>query len=274
MYFIGAVSSLGKTTFALQMADNIAAAGHDVLIFSLEMSAVELMAKSISRLTYHTANAGSERKTTRGILSGIRYDRYSTAELDTIRRAKEKYKEFAERIYITEAMGDVGAADIRASVEKHLKITRRKPVVFIDYLQILAPEDFTATDKQNTDRAVVELKRLSRDYDIPVIAISSFNRDNYTNEVNEGAFKESGAIEYSSDVLIGLQFHGAGEKEFNSKAAKDQNPRKIELFVLKNRNGATNKDPLKFDYYPLFNYYEDVNNGAIVSIDTTPHRRR
>lgn len=270
LYFIGAVSSLGKTTFALQMADNIAAAGHDVLIFSLEMSAVELMAKSISRLTYHTANAGSERKTTRGILSGIRYDRYSTAELATIRRAKEKYKEFAERVYITEAMGDIGAADIRASVEKHLKITRRKPVVFIDYLQILAPEDLAATDKQNTDRAVVELKRLSRDYDIPVIAISSFNRENYKNEVGESAFKESGAIEYSSDVLIGLQFQGAGGKEFDLKAAKDQNPRKIELFVLKNRNGATNKDPLQFKFYPLFNYYEDVNGGAVVPMSHAP----
>ena len=270
LYFIGAVSSLGKTTFALQMADNIAAAGHDVLIFSLEMSAVELMAKSISRLTYHTANAGSERKTTRGILSGIRYDRYSTAELDTISRAKEKYKEFAERVYITEAMGDIGAADIRASVEKHIKITRRKPVVFIDYLQILAPEDTKATDKQNTDRAVVELKRLSRDCDIPVIAISSFNRENYKNEVGEGAFKESGAIEYSSDVLIGLQFHGAGGEKFNIKAEKAQNPRKIELFVLKNRNGATNKDPLNFDFYTLFNYYEDVDNGAVVPMSHAP----
>lgn len=270
LYFIGAVSSLGKTTLALQMADNIAAAGHDVLIFSLEMSAVELMAKSISRLTYHTANAESERKTTRGILSGIRYDRYSTAELDTIRRAKEKYKEFAERVYITEAMGDVGAADIRASVEKHLKITRRKPVVFIDYLQILAPEDTKATDKQNTDRAVVELKRLSRDYDIPVIAISSFNRENYKNEVGENAFKESGAIEYSSDVLIGLQFHGAGGEKFNIKAEKAQNPRNIELFVLKNRNGATNKDPLTFKFYPLFNYFEDVNHGAVVPLSQAP----
>lgn len=270
LYFIGAVSSLGKTTFALQMADNIAAAGYDVLIFSLEMPAVELMAKSISRLTYHTANAGSERKTTRGILSGIRYDRYSTAELDTISRAKEQYKELAERVYITEAMGDIGAADIRASVERHLKITRQKPVVFIDYLQILAPEDTKATDKQNTDRAVVELKRMSRDYDIPVIAISSFNRENYKNEVGESAFKESGAIEYSSDVLIGLQFQGAGKDGFNVRTAKAKNPRKIELFVLKNRNGATNKDPLPFNFYQLFNYYEDVNGGAVVPLSQAP----
>ena len=46
---LGAISSLGKTTFALQIADQIAAQKKDVLIFSLEMSKNELNAKSISR---------------------------------------------------------------------------------------------------------------------------------------------------------------------------------------------------------------------------------
>ena len=48
------------------------------------------------------------------------------------------------------------------------------PVVIIDYLQILAPTDIRATDKQNTDKAVLELKRISRDYSVPIIGISSF----------------------------------------------------------------------------------------------------
>jgi len=48
LYIVGAISSLGKTTFVLQLADQIAQRGHDVLIFSLEMSRFELMAKSIS----------------------------------------------------------------------------------------------------------------------------------------------------------------------------------------------------------------------------------
>ena len=274
LYFIGAVSSLGKTTFALQMADQIAAAGHDVLIFSLEMSAVELMAKSISRLTYSTAADDRDRKTTRGILAGARYSRYSNGELDTISKAKAKYREIAQNLYITEAMGNIGAGDVRAIVKRHFDITGKRPVVFIDYLQILAPEDTKATEKQNTDRAVVELKRISRDYDIPVIAISSFNRENYKNEVSESAFKESGAIEYSSDVLIGLQFEGAGTDGFNVRTEKAKNPRKIELYIIKNRNGAVYKEPIKFDFYPLFNYYDDVNNGAIIPLDYSPAENR
>ena len=51
VYILGAIPSLGKTTLALQIADQIAEAGEDVLIFSLEMARRELMAKSISRLT-------------------------------------------------------------------------------------------------------------------------------------------------------------------------------------------------------------------------------
>lgn len=270
LYFIGAISSLGKTTFALQMADQIATMGHDVLMFSLEMSAVEIMAKSISRMTYFVAKEERERKTTRGILSGARYARYSTGELETIRKAKAQYKAIAEHLYITEAIGNIGAADVRAIVKKHFDITGKRPVVLIDYLQILAPEDSRATEKQNTDRAVVELKRISRDYDIPVIAISSFNRENYAAAVSESAFKESGAIEYSSDVLIGLQFNGAGAKDFNARDAKANSPRKIELVILKNRNGAIPKDPVEFNFYPLFNYFEDVNNGAIITPEFAP----
>lgn len=84
----------------------------------------------------------------------------------------------------------------------------------------MKPSDPRATDKQNTDRAVVELKRISRDFDIPVFAVSSFNRENYRNAVSMEAFKESGAVEYSSDVLFGLQLAGAGEQGFDVNAAK------------------------------------------------------
>ena len=46
---IGAISSLGKTTMAQQIADNVAQSGQDVLFISLEMARTELMSKSISR---------------------------------------------------------------------------------------------------------------------------------------------------------------------------------------------------------------------------------
>ena len=81
--------------------------------------------------------------------------------------------------------------------------------------------------------------------------------NNYNNAVSMQAFKESGAIEYSSDVLIGLQLKGAGKKDFDANEAKKKTPREIELVILKNRNGSTG-DRVEFKYYSLFNFFEEV----------------
>lgn len=276
LYIIGAISSLGKTTFCLQMADQIAQNGQDVIIFSLEMARNELIAKSVSRLTFVGDKAHA--KTTRGILTGTRYEKYSQTERELIQTSIAAYRQYAENIYITEGVGDVGAEQIRNKVQKHIKLTGKAPVVLIDYLQIIAPADMRATDKQNTDKAVLELKRLSRDYSIPVIGISSFNRDNYTAPVNLASFKESGAIEYSSDVLIGLQYDGMDYQEGETTkdrdirireliketmaAAKNRQAQKIQVKILKNRNGS--KGDVVLDFYPMFNYFTDNDqNGAI-----------
>lgn len=273
LYIIGAISSLGKTTFCLNVADNIAQAGYDVLIFSLEMARNELIAKSISRLTLikDLAEHGStaHAKTTRGILTGTRYPDYSQTERELIQRSIASYGEYARNIYITEGVGNVGIEEIREKVRKHTKLTGKPPVVIIDYLQIIAPADLRATDKQNTDKAVLELKRLSRDYSIPIIGISSFNRDNYTAPVNLASFKESGAIEYSSDVLIGLQYEGMDYQEGETDKGREKRirelmkqtiadgksgrPQKIQVKILKNRNGS--KGDALLDFYPMFNYF-------------------
>lgn len=261
LYILGAISSLGKTTLALQIADQIAESGQDVLIFSLEMARAELMAKSISRLTMLDVlqNKGNIRdaKTTRGITTGTRYRDYSKTEKELIQRAISDYEAYAGNIFIHEGIGDIGTEQIRETVKKHILFTGKKPVILIDYVQILAPADIRATDKQNTDKAVLELKRLSRDFKIPVIGISSFNRANYSAAVTMEAFKESGSLEYGSDVLIGLQLKGAGEKNFKANEAKQKNPREIELVILKNRNGATGKT-IRFEYYPPFNYFKEL----------------
>ena len=260
LYIVGAISSLGKTTLITQIADQIAQAGYDVLIFSLEMARAEIMAKSISRHTLQQVLSSGvdirNAKTTRGITTGKRYENYSKTELELINGAIVAYSQYAEHIYISEGIGDIGAEQIRDTVKQHILFTGNTPVVIIDYLQILAPYSERATDKQNTDKAVMELKRISRDFKTPVIGISSFNRANYSVAVTMEAFKESGAIEYSSDVLIGLQLKGAGKKDFDANEAKKKSPREIELVILKNRNGSTG-DKLGYRYYPLFNYFEE-----------------
>ena len=271
LYIVGAISSLGKTTLVTQIADQVASKGHDVLIFSLEMARSEVMAKSISRHTImevlQTGGDTKNAKTVRGVTAGKRYEKYSNTEKELITNAVQTYSGYAKHIYITEGVGDLGVQQIRETVEKHTRYTGNTPLVIVDYLQILAPANERATDKQNTDKAVMELKRISRDFKTPVIGISSFNRDNYNNAVSMQAFKESGAIEYSSDILIGLQLKGAGNKDFDPTEAKKKNPREIELVILKNRNGQTGAK-VPFEFYPMFNYFVENDNPQYILADS------
>lgn len=269
LYAIGAISSLGKTTFALQMADNIAQSGQDVLIVALEMSRVELTARSISRITAEISTDQRNKKTIQGILQGERYQYYTPAELDTIDRAKAQYRQFAPHLFIFEGVGNIDAAAIEKLVAEHKKIMGCAPVVIVDYLQIIAPADVRATDKANTDKAILTLKRLSRDYQTPVIAISSFNRTNYQTPVSMESFKESGGIDYGVDVMIGLQLEGVGGANFDVDTAKAATPRRIEAVILKNRSGRTGGKVL-FEYDAAFNHFRDVMNGAVYAPSDRP----
>lgn len=298
LYIIGAISSLGKTTFSLQLADQVAKSGNDVIFFSLEMSKHEIIAKSISRYTYEIAGervvAPSFKrvaKDTQHILNGRRYSEYAEVEKQTIREAIEKYEnQVAPNLYIYEGRykGErLTAEHIRQIVANHIEATGKKPLIIIDYLQILAPANDRSTDKQATDENVFCLKEISRDYNIPVFAISSFNRENYTAPVSMQSFKESGAIEYSSDILFGLQYAGmeylpgeGAEKDkkraerirtlIDSNYIKKRNkePVKIELKCLKNRNGY--QFSIVFDMINAYNYFaeEKTNNKKSGNTET------
>ena len=269
LYVIGANSSLGKTTLVLQIADNIARSGHGVLIFSLEMATNELIAKTLSRMSliksieeYKTAGYA---KTTRSVLLGRYQNEFENKIIsDSIR----EYSEWGRNIHITEGIGDVGVSHIKEKVEEFRKFRNETPVVVVDYLQILAPYSIKMTDKQNVDRNITELKRLSRDFNIPVLGVSSFNRESYSAPVR-ASFKESGAIEYSSDVLIGLQYNGWDYRENEADSVRSKRLREVrkmmeevarnlssqdmQLKILKNRNGL--KGDLLFDFFPAFNYF-------------------
>jgi len=272
LYIMGAVSSLGKTALMVNFADNIAAAGTDVLYFSLEMSKYELMARSVSRLSFTIAG---ERKTnvdsalsTFGVLFGAKQQQGDSFSL--LQDAMDRYRRtVGPHIWYFEGVGSITVDDIKEAVSNHIAKTGRRPVVFIDYLQIIAAPDPRATDKHNTDVIVTTLKQLSRDEDVPVFCISSLNRMNYNEPVNMAAFKESGAIEYGSDVLIGLQIYGIGykpgEKEQQRKIriqdlvtkAEKEDRVSIQVRVLKNRNGKRG-DSGELKFTKRFNTFFEV----------------
>lgn len=247
LYILGAISSLGKTSFMLQVADNMAENGYDVMFYSLEQSRNELMAKSLSRIS--AINKGPK-LTQRNILDG------STPLSSSFLNAVDRYKKLGKNLFLKEGIANIGVDQIREDLRRHINARGKMPVIIIDYLQILKPANPRATDKQNTDISVIELKRISRDFGITIIAVSSFNRENYRTEVSMESFKESGAVEYSADVLMGLQLAGCGEKGFDVNKAKSREPRQIELVILKNRSGIPYAKQL-YSYNAKYNYFTE-----------------
>lgn len=261
LYGIGAISSLGKTTFVLQIADYIAQYDKKpVLYFALEMGTYELMTKSISRITFENSQ-GNETlaQGTRSLLKGKWKYRFNSEQYANVMQSFREYGDYYSDVIIhdgSEKRPDI--YDISNTVDSYVARTGKKPVVIIDYLQIMKPTNDRATDKANVTTSVNEMKKLATRHHIPVIVISSFNRLNYNSPVSMEAFKESGDIEYSTDVLIGLQLKGVGG-DFDVNEAKRRTPRNVEAVILKNRNGATG-DTLQYAYYSMFNKFLDMDS--------------
>lgn len=265
LYVIAAISSLGKTTFALNVADNLAEAGEDVLFFSLEQSRLELVSKSLARRTAQKdiTTAVNSLSIRRGYLP------------EQVLTAADEYKKgIADRLSIIEGNFACNISFIGDYIRRYIAKTGKKPIVFIDYLQILQPEQDergrTQTTKETVDSTVTELKRLSREQGLTIFVISSVNRANYLTPIDFESLKESGGIEYTCDVLWGLQLQVLNDPIFDSKekikqkrqkvkAAKAASPRKIELVCLKNRYGVSSYSAY-FDYTPEFDLFTEGKN--------------
>jgi replicative DNA helicase len=259
LYLLGAESSLGKTTFLHQIADYLAAKGNSVLYFSLEQSKMELVSKSLSRIALTKLD---EKVTSRQIM-------YNT-DTEITAQAIESYLDYSKNMMIFEGNFNTTVDEIKKDIIKAIEFTGNlEPIVFIDYLQVIQSKDSRMNDKQKTDINITELKRISRDLFIPIFVISSLNRDGYLKPIGYESFKESGSIEFTADILIGLQYEAVNliqdlkstsEKQQRMDIAKNENPRKIELVCKKNRGGQQNFK-LPFKYYPQYNFF--VENESL-----------
>ncbi len=270
LYVIGAISSLGKTTFIHQMSDQMAQAGNHVLFFSMEQSTLELASKSIARTMAHENQKNG--------LSSLQIRRAELSE-PRIAAAIDVYKSYADKITIVECSFRATIDDIANTVQEYIKENNVKPVVIIDYLQVIQPSpESRMTTKDLVDYHVRRLKVLQTDQQLTMIVISSLNRQNYMTAIDFESFKESGGIEYTADVLWGMQLQCIHDKDFdklsiNNKRktiidAKKANPRKIELICLKNRFGVSSYT-CKFDYYPKNDWFQPDITGLNISDAST-----
>lgn len=273
LYMIGSLSSVGKTTFALQICDNLAMSGHDVLIFSLEMAQEDLIARNISR---HTFNIAREHKhdmtlarTELDILMGSRYDQYNKRQLLTIEEAKKRLRGYADRVSIF--AGRRTADEIKDITQKYIKRSGNTPVVLIDYLQIMMPPKnlLHAGPREHVDHSVDILASMRRELKTPVLCISSFNRTSYKSSADNSSFKESGTIEYTADAVLTLELTNvkitADENKVKeaTREAMREKVRSIKITFQKNRGNRTGSK-IFFNYHTEYNFYEE---DAMKSLD-------
>lgn len=254
---LGAIPSLGKTTFALQMALQMAEAGNHVYFYSLEQSARELTIKLLSnKMSKPIADI---RRIARSFCKNQNISEQDYNEFVKASDSLHKLNNFRiiERCRSAEA--------IAKDVQRRYYRTGEQAMIIIDYLQILETPGARLTDKQAVDQNITALKRLSADFHVPVMAISNLNRENYDKDITMKAFKESGGIEYSTDVLLGMQFTAMRENKDNIDLddLKEANPRKVQIKILKNRNGQAG-GWINFDYNAMLNQFQPVDSIEIV----------
>src|SRR5437773_7878703 len=221
--------SMGKTALALNIAEHVAVDnGLPVAIFSMEMSSTQLamrMLGSISRVDQHKMRTG----------------RLSDKEWSQLSEAMGKLHETP--IYIDEA-GALTALEVRARARRLKRQYSKLGLIVIDYLQLMAATaqgENRATEISEISRS---LKAMSKELDVPVIALSQLNRavdQRPDRRPVMSDLRESGAIEQDADVIMFIY------REVVYKPDLPEEQRGLaEVVVGKQRNGPIGTVKLTF----------------------------
>lgn len=275
---LGGMTSVGKSTLAIGIGGHIARGGTPVLYYSTEMPADRISARIIARHHFALCRQKGEP------LLFSAADLYDSAlPWETDARLNAAYREAydaasgalrtvrvggAEIPYVHAAQGeyrfmvvDGGAGDgglsaeyIRSDALAYRDEHGQTPVVIVDYLQMLTRgrSARALSERQEVEDSIRDLVALAN-AGFCVLVVSSLSRSSYVGPIHEGAFKESGGIEYSASVLIGIQYAAIHQKGWDHDAEKAKPVREIELVVLKNRYGADGV--VRMDYYARYDTF-------------------
>ena len=282
IYILGGLPSLGKTTFALQLLNQLAHSGETCIYCSFEQSAgflySKLLAQEINLLEHGgICEDGTFGKTPQSESGKDKFIKASDIIFGNFQYHEEAYKtvmqNFEENplsLYIWE-ITKIDLNGIIYRLSQICKSLEKPPIICIDYLQLLTG----AADNQKSalDDTLHKLFNFRRETNATFIIISSLNRANYQTEINFESFCGSGGIEYSADCVLGLQLKLETRTHEDAEKAKKEIPREIELKCLKNRFGA-NYD-VGFFYYPNMEIFRPMMEyGEIVSTFKTSKKNK
>jgi replicative DNA helicase len=235
MVVIAARPSMGKTAFAMNIAEHIAVdLKRAVAVFSLEMNAQQL----VQRLLCSRARVNMGR---------IRDGFLSERDFPALQAAASKLAE--AKIFIDDTSG-LSILELRAKARR-MKSQHDIAAIFIDYLQLLRSTSRRAQDNRQLEIAEISsgLKAIAKELNIPVVVLAQLNRNP---EQRSGESKgrprlsdlrESGSIEQDAD-LVGLLVRE--EYYAESDDEKKESEGKATLIIAKQRNGPVGDVPLTF----------------------------
>lgn len=229
LIIIAARPSMGKTTFALDIARNAALKYKaSVGIFSLEMSDQQL----VDRLLAAEAGVDSWKLRT-GKLS-------NDQEFQAVQDAMAKLSDAS--IHIDDQPGN-NILKMRSSARR-LKNEHGLDLLIVDYLQLMSPTSSKASDSmvQQVTEISRSLKILARELDVPVIALSQLSRavEQRGGKPRLSDLRDSGSIEQDADVVMFIHREDKINKE-------SERPNIAEIMIEKHRNGPVGSTELYFD---------------------------
>lgn len=257
IYVIGAPPSAGKTSLVLQLQNQLADRGEPCLLISYEMSVQALCRKLIARKLFEDKQAGESVT----LLSSADIRRAGVKNDDVNRVIRE----FADNLNHLQILNvDWEASTLIKNLRAFTSESQRPPVIAIDYLQ-LVPNKGKMTAKEKIDSLLSDLRKFQNDTQSTLILVSSFNRANgMMSEATFSSFKESGAIEYTADVLWTLEpLIKGGESMTEADRRERQNKvRAMRLRCLKAREGALYE--VYFRYHAAYDTFEACTDTELL----------
>lgn len=234
LLILAARPGMGKTAFVVSMAKNAAVEfNKPVAIFSLEMSSLQLVKRLISSETEIAQDK---------ILKG-NLDNHEFVQLN------ERIKKLSVAPLYIDDTPALSVFELRAKARR-LKENQKVELIIIDYLQLMSGgADAKGNREQEISHISRNLKSLSKELEIPIIALSQLsrqveNRPGGSKRPQLSDLRESGAIEQDADMVMFIyrpEYYGL-EVDENNEPTRG----KAELIIAKNRHGALDTVKLRF----------------------------
>jgi len=231
---VGARTSVGKTSLALNMAYKAARSGTTVAIFELEMTAESLAKRMIA------------------MASNVSLNKIMTGNLSDIDKVKVNHA--GSEIISLPIFIDDGANSLIDIETKCRQLIEKYPelgLVVVDHMSIVKVVGGKKSDSRVDEMRKISqgLHALAKDLDIAILAVAQLNRDSVKGEVKRPKMvdiKESGAIEQDADVILLLYDPLYENNKIKKKTNLPEDVRHIEVIVAKQRNGNTGIADLLF----------------------------